>query len=243
MASTYQDAYTITDVINTQVDNTSVQYTSDEATQTLRPSSYDSSLTHIGGALINNGYSQKSLYEMCLMIQTDWDEAMIALDAEAGVGTTTYTADCSIAENTENAGLDGAYSADVIASLLTLGIPNVGKINLYPGGMATKDVAVFCQAVASMIAKCTALLDADASLTDIDYAITTAASHGVRGLTDMKFSEITSALTANFDTFDITAKQSKIKMTGIDQAALMDFFNTLVVNLNALWVKIDADLT
>jgi len=184
MSTTYQDAYTITDTIN------SATYTSNEASGTITEDSYSSSVTHVGGAILDDGISQKSLYELLLMLQVDWDTAMAGLDAEIGVATTTYLADAALGS------LSSTY-------------------NIHPNGIGIDKLAVYLQAIATQFAVCTALLDADADLTDTNYA----------------------------STLDPTMDTTLIKSTGARQGDIISYLNTIVTNTNALWVKIDADLT
>ncbi len=251
MATTFVDSYTFIDSVNAQ-SPAATQYNSNEGDASLSPDSYtpasapviEAALRDLNpGALLDDGYSQKALYELLLMIQVNWDNAMAALDDDAGVGTTTYEANCAIGPI--NGDYDDSFATD--SAMLELGLSQDKRVNISPQGIGTKELAIFCQAIATQIAACTALLDADATLDDTDYAIDDAgaAAHGTIGYTDIKFSPVTSTLAAALDTyadFDITATESKIKTTGIEQAALMEFLNTVVTNMNLLWVKLDADI-
>ena len=214
MASTYVDNFTLTDTIN------SSSYTSNAAAGTINLDNYAATgasthtipaafTNYVGGAIMDDGVSQKSLYEQFLEIQIKWDTAMMSLDDSSGVATTTYEAGCAI----------GALA---------------GTYNIHPNGMGTKEIATFVQAVATKFAACTALLDADATLSDTNYASTL----------DIDFTTITggNSLNSSATPFDITAAESYIKTTGIKQGALVSFLNTAVTNINALWVKLDADI-
>lgn len=253
MATTFVDSYTFIDSVNAQ-DPAATQYNSNEGDGTLTTKLYTPSSAPVieaalrdlnPGAILSDGYSQKALYELLLMIQVNWDNAMAALDDDGGVGTTTYEAGCAIGS------IDGDYDDSFATAAIgvELGVGQNKKINISPSGIGTRELAIFCQAIATQIAACTALLDADATLGDTDYAITTAASLGVRGKTDIKFSELTASIPGNFGDFSIVHPDavgvnplSKIKTTGIGQEALIDFLNTVVTNMNALWVKLDADI-
>ena len=212
--TSYTTNYTILDVVNSD------SYHSNESAGTINPDNYapTSSTVHgipsgiismPTGAIMNDGFSQKSLYEILLKIQVNWDNAMSALDDDPGVNTTTY------------------YSGCALGSL-------AGTYNIHPNGIGTKELATFLQAVATKFAACTDLLDADSTLTDDDYGTT--------------YDIMTTAITGwippltTSTAFDITSPASKIKTTGIDNAALVDFLNTAITNINALWVKLDADI-
>lgn len=224
MASTYVDNFTITDAINTQSPS-ATQYNSNESIGTINKDLYmpTALATHTipsglislpTGAILDDGYSQKALYELLLKIYVNWNVAMASLDDSSGVATTTYEAGCAFGTINEN-GLDATYG-------------------ISPNGIGTAQLATFLQAIATKFAACTALLDADATLTDRDYASTL----------DITFSAKTGWIPplATTTAFDITLPGSKIKTTGIEQEALVDFLNTAVTNINALWVKLDADI-
>lgn len=224
MASTYVDNFTIVDIVNTQA-TTSTQYNSNEGGATLNKDLYapTSTATHtipagvIGlplGAILDDGYSQKSLYELLLKIQINWDSAMASLDDSGGVDTATFESGCAF----------GTIGENVLGT----------TYGLTPQGVSVEKVANFCQDLATKIAACTALLDADATLDDTDYADTC----------DITFTANTGWMPplATTDAFDITTAASKIKKTGIYAGALTDFLNTAITNINALWVKLDADI-
>jgi hypothetical protein len=219
MASTYVDNFTIVDAINSGtyyakdgngvIDKDSYKATA-AATHTI-PSALIGIPT---GAITDDGLNQKALYELLLKIQVNWDTAMCSLDDSSGVATTTYEAGCAFGTQHENI-LGTTYK-------------------ITPQGMSTEALATFCGALATKFAACTALLDADATITDTDYASTL----------DITFSAKTGWIPplATTDAFSITSAASKIKKTGIYQEALVDFLNTAVTNINALWVKLDADI-
>lgn len=224
MASTYVDNFTITDTINAQ-SVAATQYNSNEGAGTINKDLYmpTALATHTipagiraiaTGALLDDGFSQKSLYELLLQIYVNWNVAMASLDDSSGVATTTFEAGCAFGTINEN-GLSSTYG-------------------ITPNGIGTAELATFLQAIATKFAACTALLDADATLTDTDYASTL----------DITFSAKTGWIPplATTTAFDITLPGSKIKTTGIEQEALIDFLNTAVTNINALWVKLDADI-
>lgn len=224
MASTYVDNFTITDTINAQAPS-GTQYNSNESSGTINKDLYQPTAltTHtipsglIGlptGAILDDGYSQKALYELLLKIQVNWDVAMASLDDSSGVNTATFEASCAF----------GTINENVLGT--TYGIT--------PNGIGTAELATFLQTLATKFAACTALLDADSTLTDEDYASTL----------DFTFSAKTGWIPplSTSTAFDITAAGSKIKTTGIDQEALVDFLNTAVTNINALWAKLDADI-
>lgn len=217
MASTYVDNFTILDTINAQSPS-ATQYNLNETAGVINADSYmaTGATTHTIptalrsfpiGAILDDGYSQRSLYDLLLQIQVNWDTAMMSLDDSSGVDTTTYEAGAALGS------LAGTY-------------------NIYPNGIGTDKLAVYLQAIATKFAACTALLDADGTITDTDYASTL----------DIKFTAKTGALSLLDVAFDITANGSLIKTTGIDQGALVDFLNKAVTNINALWVKLDADI-
>lgn len=214
MASTYVDNFTITDTIN------SGTYTQDGAPGVVDKDTYKATgaTTHTiptairafaTGAILDDGYSQKSLYELLLMIQVNWDTAMMSLDDSSGVNTATFEAGCALGS------LAGTY-------------------NIHPNGIGTSELATYLQAIATKFAACTALLDADSTLDDEDYASTL----------NITFSAKTGQIPplATSTAFDITSPASFIKTTGIKQEALVDYLNTVVTNINALWVKLDADI-
>jgi len=240
MASTYVDNYTLVDTISAQAVS-STQYNSNEGAAVLTTDSYapTSSSVHTiptalrslaTGALTDDGYSQKSLYELLLMISVNWDNAMKSLDDSGGVAKTDYEALAAIGP------LDGDYTSAFATSStgLALGLGQEAAVGLERQGIKDSKLAVFCQALATQIAACTANLDADATLNDTDYASTL----------DIDFSAKTGwvpPLTTS-TAFDITSPASKIQTKGIDHGALIDFLNTVVTNINALWVKLDADI-
>lgn len=214
MASTMVDNFTITDTVN------SSSYTSNIGSGTVTIDNYapTGASTHTiptglrlfaPGALLDDGFSQKSLYSLLKIIQVNWDTAMSSLDDSSGVNTATFEAGCALGD--------------------------LEKTNLiYKDGIGTDKLATFLQKIATQFAACTALLDADDTLTDTNYASTL----------DIKFSAKTGwvpPLTTS-TAFSITSPASKIKTTGIHQEALIDFLNTVVTNINALWVKLDADI-
>jgi hypothetical protein len=244
MASTYVDNFTLTDTVNTQ-SVSATQYNSNEGgAGGLTPDSYapTSSTTHTiptalrsmaTGALLDDGYSQKSLYELLLMIQVNWDTAMASLDDSSGVDGTTFVSTANIGEGLA-APLSGNYHSAFSTSTIgkKLGLEFDSRIGIFPNGIGTRELAIFCQAIATQLAVCTALCDADSTLTDEDYASTL----------DITFTSKTGTAEALGVAFDITNPCSFIQPKGIKQEALIDFLNTVVTNINALWVKLDADI-
>lgn len=224
MANTYKDNYSFTDTIDTQSVSTT-QYNSNEGAGVFNKDNYipTSITTHTipasvksfaTGAILFDGYSQKSLYELLLQILVNWNNAMSSLDDDGGVDTTTFFSGCGF----------GTLGEDVLG----------GTYNISPNGIGTAELATFLQAIVTKFAACTALLDADGTLTDENYASTL----------DITFSAKTGWVPPLTTTtaFDITNPASKIKKTGIDQEALVDFLNTVITNMNALWAKLDADI-
>lgn len=231
MASTYVDNFTLLDEINAQ----SVAATQYNLTEggSINKDSYlpTSATTHTiptalrslpYGAILDDGLTQKSLYELLLQIRVNWDAAMCSLDDSSGVATTTYEAGCAF----------GSQSENILGT--TYGI--------YPNGISTDKLARFFQKIVDNIAACNALLDADATITDTDYAstlnITFSAKTG-------KIPPVTT--TTAFNIWDLNDTNqpnpaSRITVKGIEQGALVDFLNTVVTNINALWVKLDADI-
>jgi hypothetical protein len=245
MASTYVDNFHFTDTVNTQ-SVAATQYNSNEGAGTLNEGNYKatSSTTHTiptalraiaTGAILDDGYSQKSLYELFLKIQTCWDTAMASLDDSGGVAATTFVSTANICAGLAEP-LSGKYHSSFMATTMgkALGLEFAGYTGINPNGMSTRDIAIFCQAIVNRMAVCNAILDADATITDTNYASTL----------NITFSAKTGWIPplATTTAFDITNPASKIKTTGIDQEALVDFLNTVVTNLNALWVKLDADI-
>lgn len=246
MASTFVDSYTFLDTVNENIP-ASTQYTSNEGDATLTVDSYiptsssnpiiPSALRLLSpGALLDDGLSQKALYELLLMISVNWDEAMKALDDES-LTKSDYEALAAIGP------LDGDYTSAFTGS--TIGLKVIGgqeaKVNISPEGISTRDLAVFLQAIATQFAACTANLDADGTLTDINYASTL----------DIDFTAKTGWFPplASTDPFDISGQDatqsnpaSKIKVTGIRKEALIDYLNTVITQMNLLWVKLDADI-
>ncbi len=240
MATTFVDSYTFVDSVNA-----GPLYESNEGSATLTTDSYAPSSPPViqaalrdlnPGGILNKGYSQKALYELFLMIFVNWDNAMAALDDDGGVDSTDYESVAAIGS------IGADYTAATIAALLTLGIPNVKKVNLSPEGMGTVEIAIACQAIASMMALGHANLDGDSTLGDTNYASTL----------DIDFSAKTGRIPplgsavpfdiAHPDANGSTNPTSRITTAGIDQVALVDFLNTVVTNMNALWVKLDADI-
>lgn len=199
MASTYVDNFTLIDVVNAQ-SVSATQYNSNEGGGTLNPDLYQRTgattytipatlISITTGALLNDGMSQKSLYEVLLKLQVNWDTAMLALDNSSGVAATTFTATAALGS------LAGTY-------------------NIHPNGIGIDKLAVFLQAIATKFAVCTALCDADSTLTDTDYA----------------------------STLDFTMDTTKITTRGAKQGDILDYLNTAITNINLLWVKLDADI-
>jgi hypothetical protein len=224
MASVFVDSYTLVDSINAQSPS-GPQYNTNIGTATLSPETYIPTGTTDPvilaalrllnpGAITDDGYSQKALYELLLMIQVNWDNALAALDDNAGVGTTTYEAGSAF----------GTINENVLSA----------NYDIEPNGMSTAALATFCQALATKIAEVTAKLDADGTITDTDYA----ANIDIDFTVDTGYIPPLSTTTP----FDITLPSSKIKTTGIGQGALVAFLQTAVTNLNALWVQLDADI-
>ena len=219
MASTYVDNFTIVDAVNSDT------YLAKDGIGVINKDSYKATSTTAHtiptaltglptGAIKDGGVNQKALYELLLKMQVNWDTAMCSLDDSGGVDTTTFEAGCAFGTQHENI-LGTTYG-------------------IYPNGIGTAALATFLQAIATKFAACTALLDADATLTDTDYASTL----------DIVFTAKTGWIPPLSTTtaFDITLPASKIKTTGIDQAALVNFLNKSVTNINALWVKLDSDI-
>ena len=86
MATTFVDSYTLVDSVNTQ-SPAATQYNTNIGTATLTPLSYTPSSAPVieaalrllvPGAVTDDGYSQKALYELLLMIQVNWVIAMAA---------------------------------------------------------------------------------------------------------------------------------------------------------------------
>lgn len=240
MATTYVTNFTITDTINTQAP-ASTQYNSNESNSVLGKDSYlpTSTTTHTiptalitmpTGAILDDGFSQKALYELLLKIVVNWDCAMASLDDSGGVAATTFVSTAAITN------LDGCYSTAFAGSAtgISLGINQDKRINIDPNGMSTRDLAILCQAITTQLAVATALCDADATLSDTDYASTL----------DILFTAKTGWIPplALTDAFSIQSPASKIQTKGIMTEALVDFLNTVVTNYNALWTKLDADI-
>ena len=248
MASTYVDNYTLLDTVNAQ-DPSSTQYTEKQKTGTLDGDSYaaTSATVHTiptglislpDSALADDGVNSKALYETFLKLQVNWDNAMRSLDDSGGVAKTDYEALAAIGN------LDDTYSSAFSTSTAGLALlrGQDARINIFPRGSSTRAIATMCQAIATQFAACTANLDADGTLNDTDYAstldidftaktgwvppLTTSTAFQIYGLTDSR--EPNAA--------------SRIKTTGIEQEALVDFLNTAITNYNALWVKLDADI-
>ncbi len=238
MASTFVDNYTLVDSINSDTHHSN----QGDATLTIDSYTPTSASVHTiptalrdlsSGALKDDGFSQKALYELFLMINVNWDNAMKQLD-DSSLGYTNYEDSCSIgALNADYLATD-ATTFGATATALTL-MPGLDRrINLSPEGMGTREIAIFCQAIATSFAACTANADADGTLDDTDYASTL----------DIDFTAKTGWVPplATTTAFDVTSSASKIKTTGIDQGALIDFLNTVVTQTNLLWVKLDADI-
>ncbi len=137
-------SYQIIDSINTQSPS-ATQYSSEEAKGTLGKASYASPGVFTPGGLVNDGISQKNLYELLLQIHVNWDTAMINFDLDAGIDTATFAAGASIGN------LESIYG-------------------ITPNGISQPDLVTYFTAIETAIAACTALLDGDATLTDEDYA-------------------------------------------------------------------------
>lgn len=242
MATTYVDNFTIVDTINAQV-TTATQYNSNEGSAVIDLDKYaatgtsthtipsaSTSNTFWTGAILDDGYSQKSLFELLLKIQVNWDTAMASLDDSGGVAKTDYEALAGIGP------LGGDYKSSFATSAigLALGLGHKATVNISSRGTGVKEVAIFCQALATQFAACTANLDADGTLTDTNYASTL----------DIDFTAKTGWVPplATTTPFDITNPASKIKTKAIDQGALVDFLNSAVTKINALWVKLDGDV-
>jgi len=250
MASTFVDNYTLVDTINAQLPS-ATQYNSNQGDAVLTTDSYAPTSDSVHtiptalrllatGALTDDGYSQKSLYEILLMINVNWDNAMKQLD-DSSLGTSNYEISHAVGA------LDGDYSTDSATSFaasttaLDLGLGQERAVNIFPSGVGTRELAIMCQAIASSLASCNAMLDADSTITDTDYASTL----------DIDFTSKTAWIppTGTAVPFNITHPDavgpnpiSKIRDTGVGQEAIIDFLNSAVTNLNALWVKLDADI-
>lgn len=256
-STTYVDNFTITDIVNETRDDSdatdtfSVQYTSNEGAGTMNEDLYAPTAvaTHTiptairamrTGAILSDGYSQKSLYELMLQIQINWDTAMASLDDSGGVAATTFVSTASISTGLA-VPLSGTYNATFMATTIgkTLGLERSSAIGLNPNGMGAREIAIFCQALTTQIATATALMDADATLSDINYGLTATTVP-----INMYFTAKTGWCPplATTDAFDITNPASKIKTTGIHQEALVDYLNTAIRHINALWAKLDADI-
>ena len=85
---------------------------------------------------------------------------------------------------------------------------------IFPNGIDQPDLVTLLTAIETKFEVVTALLDADATLTDTNYA----------------------AL------WDFDMDTTKIKSTGISQGAVVDYLNTVLTALNGVLVKLDADL-
>jgi hypothetical protein len=240
-ATTFVDSYTLIDSVNA-----GPLYESNEGSATLTTDSYSPSSAPVieaalrdlnPGGILDKGSSQKAIYELMLMIFVNWDNAMAALDDDGGVNKTDYESIAAIGS------IGADYTSGTIAALMTLGIPNVKKVNLFPEGSGTPELAIACQAIASMLALATANLDLDSTLSNTNYAATL----------DIDFDANTAwvpPIAATGVPFNIAGEftdgqdnpASKIKRNGIYRGALVDFLNTVVTNMNALWVKLDADI-
>lgn len=121
MATVYFDTYGVTDVID------SASYTSNE-----------------NGAIMQDGMSQKSLYDLLYSFQTKFDAALAAMDADSGIGTETYATNAL-------GGLASGYG-------------------IYPNGISQLGLVNFLSNVEAMFDAVVALLNADATLTDTNYA-------------------------------------------------------------------------
>lgn len=188
MGTVYQDAYSITDTINAQVPS-ATQYNYDQTQSVLTKDNYTTAAAITLGAILDDGLSQKNLYEFCLQFQVKWNLAMAAMDADGGINTATFVTNGALGS------VDGTY-------------------NIHAMGINQADLVTFLTAVATKFAAVTALLDADSTITDTNYA----------------------------STLDFTLDTTKISGTGISQGAIVEYLQTIVTANNALWVKLDADL-
>jgi len=254
MASTYVDNFAIVDAINTQSPS-AAQYNSNEGIGTLNKDNYlpTSLTTHTipagvielpTGAILDDGYSQKALYELLTKIVVNWDCAMASLDDSAGVAGTTFVSTAAITN------LDGNYSTAFAggAKGIALGIDQNKRINLEPNGMSTRGLAILCQAIATQTAVATALCDADSTLTDTNYGATcnilfTCKNGYAPPLTSTDRLVTTDAFNiCDGDDTSAPNPSSRITVKGIAHEALVSFLQTVVTNHNALWVKLDADI-
>ena len=263
MGSVYVDNYTLVDTVN----DTLVYTQNQNSTKTITKDSYKptgattptipTDLRLIpAGAIKDTGIGQKALYELLLMIVTNWNCAMRSLDDKGAEVDKADYEELAAITNVAAGDFSGHYNSNCIEALGTLGLNNQGegvadtaqnsglgvKINIQPNGIPIPELAIMCQAIASCFALCTANLDADSALTDVNYASTL----------DIDFTAKTGHIpplttTTPFNIFHEAADgspnpSSRITTKGIEQGALVDFLNTVVTNMNALWVKLDADI-
>jgi hypothetical protein len=256
--SVYVDNYTLVDTVK----NSTVYNRNQMDTKTLTKDSYvpdgattptiDSDLRLIpSGAVLDTGYSQKALFELLLMIVTNWNNAMRSLDDKGVEVNNADYEELAAITNVAQGDFGGKYNSDCTEALVALGLPNQNetsasglgvKINIQPNGIPIPELAVMCQAIASCFALATANLDGDSALTDTNYASTL----------DIDFTTKTAYVpplttTTPFNIFHESANgspnpSSRITLNGIEQGALVDFLNTVVTNMNLLWVKLDADI-
>ena len=259
MASTYVNNFTLIDTINAQ-SVADTQYNSNEGVGSINEDLYapTATTTHtiptairsfVTGALLDDGIGQKSLYELLLMIQINWDTAMASLDDSGGVAATTFVSTAAIGGGLAlplSANYNSAFTES--ATGLGLGLEGNTKIGLNKNGIGTRELAIFCQAIATQFAVATALLDADATITDTNYASTlnilftpkTGWAPPLTTTTRLICTEAFSIIDLNDTKRPNPA--SRITVNGVEQEALIDFLNTAVTNINALWVKLDTDI-
>ena len=252
MASTFVDNYTITDFVNSTTpsgDTPYYAYSATQSTTTIDTDTYipTSSSTHtipsasrrlVTGAILDDGINGKALYQLLLMIQVNWDNAMRQLDDTGGVGTTDYESVAAIGP------LDGDYTAAFAVSTAGLALLDGSEaaVIIHPNGVDTRRLAIFFQAIATQFAACTAALDADATLTDTNYASTLDIDFTTK-TGWLPVSETATPFTIyGGDDTNYPNASSKIQVNGIDAEALVDYLNTVVTNINLLWVKLDADI-
>jgi len=259
MASTFVDNYTLVDTINTQLPS-ATQYNSNEGDATLTTDSYAPTSDSVHtiptalrslatGALTDDGYSQKSLYELLLMINVNWDNAMKQLD-DSSLGTSDYETSFAIGP------LDGAYSVDSATSFgasttaLRLGLgqgvdatsSTGAMVNIHPEGISTHDLAVWCEAMNSTMVACFAQCDTDSVLDTTTYNTLAVGFTASTGNFDAIGASVAfTVLHPDTDKYG-PHPGSYITTTGIKQGALISYLNSIVTNLNTFWTALDADI-
>ncbi|RKY34224.1 MAG: hypothetical protein DRP78_06880 [Candidatus Omnitrophota bacterium] len=131
--------------------------------------------------------SQGALYSLLNNIITNFNLCTAKLDADAGVTDTDYAANCDLS---------------TLASRV-----------MSANGIHQSDLAACLAEIETNFEILTAQLDADAGVTDTDYA-------------------------ASLD-FDMNT--AKIKANGIDQGSVVSYLQTVITAINGLLTKLDAD--